>query len=224
MEKENAANCYFRLNYGSPFRTGQGTEIILRELQENAVEGTWLDLGCGSNSFFWRSAMPNNLKLTGVDYDADTLELAKDLQRSGYRQGAFEYAHNHFSSLSWKEYYDISSQFLRMDLLNGNLDELPMADMVTEFGLLGLCKNKTHFGQRLMSFLHHVNVNGLLIGANWIFSDKKSREYGFTNNYISEELIDSVSENESCKLIEFKQIRILNDPNYDEVDLFIIKK
>ena len=66
--------------------------------------------------------------------------------------------------------------------------------------------------------------NGVFLVANWVFSKKYSIEKGYTNNYLDEDLIEKISEKTRSSILYLAKIKIYNDPNYDFVLIYCMKK
>lgn len=49
---------YYIKYYGSEFKPNQGLEVIIQVIRMYSKNGSWLDLGGGSNSPFWRMFFP----------------------------------------------------------------------------------------------------------------------------------------------------------------------
>lgn len=222
--KNNTEWLYFIENYAAKFRKKQGTEQILAAISKYSREGSWLDLGCGSNSFFWRIAMPEKIALTGIDISEDALKISEWVYKKKYLNGAYQFAYDHYSKISQTKIYDISYTFFNYDLLNKKIFSNKKFNMITQFGLLGLVKSKSKYLLLLSDYLDSLKDNGVFIGCNWIFTRKKANEYGFSNEYITSDFINNFSKNKNISVISNKRIPILDDPNYSSLQLYVLEK
>ncbi|SEF37122.1 hypothetical protein SAMN05421837_112235 [Amycolatopsis pretoriensis] len=155
--------------YARQFVYGMGTEEILTMLRSVPAIDTWLDLGCGSESLLWACALRAG-RLTAVDVDPDRLDLLRLNATSTEPRGAYETALQlgGRTPAEWNSLCALVSDVRVADCLDGAAGNLPRSELVTQFGLLGLCRDEQHFGERVTWMTDLVVPGGLVAGANWM--------------------------------------------------------
>ncbi len=222
IEEYNKQLAYFKKYYGSPFRKKQGTEEILEIINKYAKEGTLIDFGSGSNIYFWLIAFKNINKVLCVDISKEAFLINEQIKRKILYPKSCEYALNKYNK-NFDDILKIDIDYLIYDILNFSVGITRRYNNVTQFGLLGLCKNEKEYTINLKKLYSLVNDNGILIGANWRFSKLYSKQIGFDNEYLSEELIYHFAENNNCSVLFNKMIPVKNDKNYISVLLYVLK-
>lgn len=138
------ANTYWEQHYGEEFRFGQGTEHILAMLRRLPPAASWADLGSGSESLLWATALHVG-RLTAVDTDPRRLAILTDFAAAARPRPA------HRTALALSRRTEPGAFTARCrwltaavtaDCLTGRPLSHPALgqgfDLVTQFGLLGL--------------------------------------------------------------------------------------
>ena len=213
---------YFNDYYGSPFRKGQGTEEILEIINKYACNGTLIDFGSGSNIYFWLLAFKNIEKVLCVDIFKEAFFLNEQIRKKELYPNSCEYAIKKFDK-NFDDILKIDVDYLICDVLHSSINNTIKYDNVSQFGLLGLCKNEKEYISNLKKIYNLLKKDGILLGANWCFSKSYSKMMGFNNNYLSEKMIQDFSKKQNCKTLVVKKVPIANDLNYDSVLIYAIK-
>lgn len=223
MEEYSKQLEYFNNYYGSPFRKEQGTEEILDVINKYSKDGTLIDFGSGSNIYFWLTAFKNIQNVMCVDISKEAFYINEQIRKKELYPQSCEYALNKYN----KDFDDVlktNVNYLIYDILKFSVGMTLKFDNVTQFGLLGLCKNEKEYTSNLKKLYSLVNKDGVLIGANWCFSGSYSDKMSFNNKYLSEQLINSFAKVNNCTVLFNKLIPIKNDRNYKSVLVYVLKK
>lgn len=173
---------YWRRYYTEQFHFGLGTEDILAALMQIPPVDTWADLGSGSESLLWAIALRAR-RLVAVDTDPHRLAILRQFAAAGRPRGVHTTALR-LCGRTQPEEFTLRCQslttVLEADCLHGSLPtepHLPAAsfELVTQFGLLGLCRDREHF---LTAFTHQrplLAPGGWVAGANWIARHPQGR-------------------------------------------------
>lgn len=211
---------YFCEYYGTDFKKGLGTEIILDCFNKYFVKSKWLDLGGGSSSFLWWLAQKYNNAIDIVDISQESFILTKLLKSTNYDGGCYKYVKEHFYN---KNLRNCKINFIKQDLIN-NFSLKKSYKNISQIGLLGLCKDKEQFCGVLTKICSKLKTNGVLISANWIFNETYSIKKNIDNNYINKDLIKQFTI-KNCLLLKYcKFIEFSNDNNYKGVLIYVIQK
>lgn len=213
---------YFNDYYGSPFRDGQGTEEILELINKCACDGTLIDFGSGSNIYFWLLAFKNIEKVLCVDISKEAFFLNEQIRRKELYPNSCEYVIKKYDK-NFDDTLKIRVDYLICDVLHSSINNTIKYNNVSQFGLLGLCRNEKEYISNLKKLYNLLEKDGTLLGANWCFSESYSKMMGFNNNYLSEKMIRDFSKKQKCKILVVKKVPIANDPNYDSVLIYAIK-
>lgn len=133
-----------------------------------------------------------------------------------------EYAIKRYS----KKFDDIIKtkvNYLVCDVFHSFISSTIKYNNVSQFGLLGLCKNEEEYISNLEKLYNLLERGGILLGANWCFSASYSKKIGFNNSYLSEKMIQDFGKKQNCKILTVKKVPIHNDSNYDYVLIYAIK-
>lgn len=172
------AGPYWNTYYGDTFRFGQATEHILDLLGQVPPVRTWTDLGAGSESLLWATALDAR-HLTAVDIDHARLATLTEFARAGRPRGIHQVA----LALCGRdpEHFTDRCRSLTSTLVADCLspDQIPPTvlgtDLLTQFGLLGLCRDTRHFTDAFVRLHAHLPENGWAAGANWVAADPTGR-------------------------------------------------
>lgn len=216
---------YFFEYYGNDFKENQGTEVILDVLATYSIAGNWLDLGGGSNSYFWSAAMNKLSNITVIDKDIEAKIVTESIKKQQYHKGCFKYVMDRYKKTP-NDIYNIPLQFIVGDLFNNpiNMFTDTSYNTITQFGLWGLLKNKDKYISKLEEAYNKLSHGGVLIGANWIFEDPLIVKRGYDNKYLDIKMIEELSKERKYKLCFAKEIQIKDDPNYSKVIIYAIKE
>lgn len=213
---------YFNNYYGSSFRKGQGTEEILDVINKYSKDGTLIDFGSGSNIYFWLCAFKKIEKTLCVDISKEAFYINEQIRKKELYPQSCEYALHKYNK-NFSDVLKTNINYLIYDILNFSVDITVKYDNVTQFGLLGLCKNEKEYTSNLEKIYGLVDNSGILIGANWCFKTSYSDKMGFSNNYLSEQLIYSFAKKNNCTVLFNKMISIKKDENYKSVLVYVLK-
>lgn len=217
---------YYKKYYGSEFKKNQGTEYLLDVINSNVQEGTLIDFGSGSNIYFWLLAMNKIKNVTCVDISKEAFYINKEIKDGYLYPKSYDYPINKYNK-TVNDVFEIPINYIIFDVLHNNISEHLeniTYDNVTQFGLLGLCKDKEEYIKNFKKLWQCLKKNGTFIGANWLFSKKYSLEKGYSNEYLSIFLIKELANTLNAKINYLDLIKIENDENYDYVLIYSLTK
>jgi hypothetical protein len=176
------AQQYWQRYYAEQFRAGLGTEDILAALMQIPPVDTWADLGCGSESMLWAIALRAR-QLVAIDIDEQRLQILRQFTAAGRPRGV------HTTALRLCGRTDPDdfplrcrsvAALIRADCLAGPLPAGPHLapgsfELVTQFGLLGLCRNAEHFTTCFSAIHRLLTPGGWTAGANWVTRHPQGR-------------------------------------------------
>jgi hypothetical protein len=189
------ATAYWKSYYAEEFIFGLGTEKIVELLREVPPVDTWIDVGSGSESLLWGCALDER-QLMAVDADPDRLALLRtyaattDEPRGSYRT-VLELCDRPTSA--WQEICSRLRSTHVADCLTGDVPVPDRAELVTQFGLLGLCPDETSFRRCLTALATLVSPGGWFVGANWMAAEHAGRVV-LTEDLYRNALLDSGAE------------------------------
>jgi SAM-dependent methyltransferase len=168
------ANEYWQRHYTDQFHFGLGTEDILATLMQVPPVDTWADLGCGSESMLWAIALRAR-RLVAVDADPMRLQILQRFAAAGQPRGI------HTTALRLCGRTDLNAfetrcqsltALVHADCLAGPLPADPHLtpgafQLITQFGLLGLCRDVDHFTASFAHLHRLLAPGGWTAGANW---------------------------------------------------------
>lgn len=175
-----AALDYWQRHYADDFHFGRGTEQILTMLTALPAVHRWYDLGSGSESLLWAAAV-NAAHLAAVDADPRRLHILHRFAAARTPRGVHRTA-LHLCGRTDEQAFTSRCQALgaliHADCLTGGPPAGLLegsADLVTQFGLLGLCPDEPHF-IACFTGLHRLTAEqGWIAGANWVAADNTGR-------------------------------------------------
>ncbi|MGH3719156.1 MAG: class I SAM-dependent methyltransferase [Pseudonocardiaceae bacterium] len=173
---------YWDRYYAQQFRFGLGTEDILATLTRIPPVGTWADLGSGSESMLWAIGLRAH-RLVAVDADPQRLAMLRAFTSAAQPRGAYRTA---LALCGRTDPHDFAvrcrslTQTVTADCLTGHPPSnpsLPTAgfELVTQFGLLGLCRDAEHFTDCFTATHQLVEPDGWAAGANWVARNPHQR-------------------------------------------------
>jgi SAM-dependent methyltransferase len=173
---------YWRRYYAERFQFGLGTEEILAALMQVPPVDTWVDLGCGSESMLWAIALRAR-RLVAVDADPARLDILRQFTAAGRPRGV----HTTALRLCGRTHPDDFTTRCRSltaaiqgDCLTGPWPADPRlapgsVELVTQFGLLGLCRDTEQFAAAFARIHRLLAPEGWAAGANWVARDPSGR-------------------------------------------------
>ncbi|MFE1102391.1 hypothetical protein ACFW4K_17885 [Nocardiopsis alba] len=211
---------YWNTYYSDTFHFGQGTEHILDLLSQIPPVRSWTDLGAGSESLLWATALDTD-RLIAVDADPDRLTTLTEFARAGRPRGVHQVA----LALRGQdlEHFTDRCRSLAATLVTDCLQPGPLqpqvfgADLLTQFGLLGLCRDARHFID-VFSHLHtHLPENGWAAGANWAAADLAGRVH------LTHEIYRNAAHRAGLRLLHLDRIPS-TDPQFPLVWTYLARR
>lgn len=218
------AQNYAETYYGDEFRYGQGTEDLLALLDALPPARSWVDLGAGSESLLW--AIPLRAQqLVAVDRDPQRLALLHAAAQTAAPRGVHRTAMQLTgrSLGDWMARCRSLRETVPADLL---VDELPRhpalahgaADLVTQFGLLGLVPDGEAFVARFAALHRHLLApGGIAAGANWVSSNPTTAAGRVR---LSAGLYQQAAARAGIRLHTLRLVPITGDPDFSHVWLY----
>ena len=222
-EKVEKHRQYFQNNYARPYIPQQGTEIILDMVHTFSHSGPCLDLGGGVNSYFWSIPSPGYSKITNVDIDVEAFIVCNEIKGMMFDGGCFQFALNRYNR-SAADVYQQPMEFICANVLDSSLNISSSFETVTQFGLLGLLRTSEMYIKKFNDFFYMVKKGGVFLGANWLYSNQMSEKRGYSNTYLTLELIEQIAEVNHGILLANQLIPIIGDQDYKGVLAYAIKK
>jgi len=214
---------YFNSYYGSTFKKNQGTEELLNMINKYSVDGDLIDFGSGSNIYFWLLAFNQIYKVHCIDISKEAFYVNEQIKNEKLIGKSFNYPINKFHK-KLSNVFKTDINYHLKDMLNGETIFNKKANNVSQFGLLGLCKNKETYFKNFKRLFASLKENGIFLGANWIFSDSYAKTKKFKNDYLNEKMINELCKSINSECLYVKKIKIEDDSNYDYVLIYTIKK
>lgn len=214
---------YFNDYYGSEFRKNQGTEELLEMINKYSIDGDLIDFGSGSNIYFWLLAFQNVYKVHCIDISKEAFYLNEQIRTKKLIGKSFKYPMNKYHK-KLNDVIKIDVNYYLKDMLNGDSLFNKKAENVSQFGLLGLCKNKEIYFKNFKRLFTSLKNEGIFLGANWIFSNSYAKKKKFKNDYLNEKMIKELAAFLNSECLFVKKVKIENDPNYNYVLIYVIKK
>jgi hypothetical protein len=215
------ASEYWEQYYGSAFVFGLGTEHILAALRRVPPTTTWADLGAGSESLLWSIALDTR-HLIAIDFDEKRLRILRAYADSRQPRGAYHTA----LAICGRGQGDFAARCRRLsatlaaDCLTGQ--PLPLrpgsADLVTQFGLLGLTTGPGHFTRAWAVCHQPLAPGGWAAGANWTATRQQDRVS------IGRQLYQAVFARSGITPLLIEQIPVSGDPDFDSVWIYLGRK
>lgn len=166
---------YWRSYYADQFHFGQGTEDILAALMQIPPVDSWADLGCGSESMLWATALRAR-RLIAVDVDAQRLEILRQFAAAERPRGVHTTALQLCGRTDPGEFLARCRSLAALVWANCLAGQLPVdphlapgsVELVTQFGLLGLCRTAEQFTTSFATIHTLLAPGGWTAGANWV--------------------------------------------------------
>lgn len=212
---------YWQRYYAEQFRFGLGTEDILAALMQIPPVDSWADLGCGSESMLWAIAVRAR-RLVAVDADGQRLEILRQLTTAGHPRGVHTTA---LRLCGRTEPGDFLARcrslaaLIRVDCLAGELPAGPNLapgafELITQFGLLGLCRTAEHFTASFAAMHRLLAPGGWTAGANWVARHPRGRVE------LTEQQYRTAAARAGVQLLLLKRIEI-PDPDFPAVWIYV---
>lgn len=215
------AGQYWQQYYSGEFVFGLGTEQIITLLQRIPPVGTWLDLGSGSESLLWSIPLDTE-RLIALDRDPHRLARLRAYAATGQPRGAYRTV----LDLCGRDRGDFALHGTRLagclvaDCLTGT--SLPVrpgtADLVTQFGLLGLAAGPAQFARAWAVCHQSLSAGGWAAGANWTATNPAGRVR------LSEPLYASALARSGITPLHIERVPITGDPDFDSVWIYLGRK
>jgi SAM-dependent methyltransferase len=173
MSEPTAAQAYWANHYADAFRFGEGTEDLLAMLQALPPVRRWADFGSGAESLLWAIGL-DAAELTAVDADPDRLArltaFAAAARPRPVHTTAAELCGHADPDAAFTAKCRSLRQTIAADCLTGRPPAVPRGgfDLVTQFGLLGLCQGRAHFLDCTAALHALLKPGGWCAGANWV--------------------------------------------------------
>lgn len=211
---------YFNCNYGADFRPNQGLDELTDMISLYSKNGTWVDLGGGTSTFIWLPAFKEITKVHSVDKYAESY-LVQERNRIMRPSGCYQHILDRYQK-SNDDMQRIQITFSQIDLFKDfTVDK--RYNNVSQFGLLGLCKNEIEYIYQLEKMTEFMCNDSVFLGANWIFSNLYEEKCGFSNSYLDVAFIEKYALNSRKVLLYAKKVSITNDPYYTDVVLYAFR-
>ena len=215
------ASEYWEQYYGSEFIFDLGTEHILAALGQVPSAGTWIDLGAGSESLLWSIALDTR-RLIAVDRDEKRLRILHAYADSRQPRGAYRTA----LALCDRNQGDFAARCERLaatlaaDCLTGQ--PLPLrpgfAELVTQFGLLGLTTSPGHFTTAWAVCHEPLVPGGWAAGANWTATRRPGRVR------LDRQLYQAAFARSGMTPLLIEHAPVSGDPDFDSVWIYLGRK
>lgn len=216
-----SADEYWRRYYADQFRFGLGTEDILAALMQIPPVDSWADLGCGSESMLWAIALRAR-RLVAVDVDLQRLEILRQFADSGRPRGMHTTALRLCGRTDPDDFGTRCRSLVavvRADCLTGPLPADPHLapgsyTLLTQFGLLGLCRDAERFTTNFTQLHRLLAPGGWTAGANWVARESHGRVE------LTERLYQDAATRAGVKLLLLKGITSA-DPDFPAVWIYV---
>ena len=213
---------YYINYYGNEFKAGQGLENIIDIIQMYTKSGTWLDLGGGSNTPFWKMFFPKLDKIVCMDINREAFLLSELIMNEFVESPCYKEGRKMLRKPKYND--NVKIEYECSDLLSQEIVFKEQFDNITQFGLLGLLVRAEDFLVKTREILNGLKNNGIYIGVNWIFSETYQKKMGFSNSYINKNLLLDCEVVGEIEQIYYREVQIHGDPNYDKCIIYVMKK
>jgi SAM-dependent methyltransferase len=212
---------YWHRYYAEQFRFGLGTEDILAALTQVPPVDTWADLGCGSESMLWAIALRAQ-QLVAVDIDPRRLDILRQFAAAGQPRGIHTTALDLCDRGGVGDFQQRCRSLTALvcgDCLAGPLPSDPdltpgSFDLITQFGLLGLCRDVEQFTASFATLHDLLAAGGWTAGANWVARPSRGRVE------LTEQLYQTAATRAGVRLSLLKRIEIA-DPDFPVVWTYV---
>ena len=195
---------YAEKNFNGPLEPGMGTEDILSALSECDAVSDWLELGAGTSTLFWATALPHCQSITAVDASPEALTVLKRIVRGKqvprcYLDALSIYDRNpdhlmRMRALPWRYLvFDFSEEWPQW--APGT-----QYGLITAFGCFGLDSGAPHFRQSFALSAQKLAAGGSIVGANWLRSRQSIEAEGYDTSFLTPEFIGSVFDENTIRL------------------------
>lgn len=212
--------------YNDRFRKGQGTETILEMIRKFAPGGKWLDVGAGPATLFWSLLMPHVSRLDCSEIDGEGLVVLDEFFESKDIPVCYQDVIEQYEIEAFKlqEMRGAPREYYLFDALK-TWPELPNQpyDIISVFGVFGLCSSPERYISSFQFPRSALVKNGILMGANWVRSQKLVDEIGGDNRYLSVDLVRNAADRFGYQVLHLSEEIIGSDPNYDRVIVWCLK-
>ena len=218
---------YFHEYYHDRFRSGQGTEVILDVLKRHKKSGRWMDVGSGPSTLFWSLMLEDICELHCTEICVEGLKVLEDFLVSDEVPSCYEDVMEVYgiSSKKLKIVRGISRRYFLFDALRPwpNSLERESYDLITVFGVFGLSKTAEEYQKNFSFMKPFLKRAGVVIGANWVRSQRFIQQGNMDNRYLSLKLVEKAASDYGYTVLHLSEEVILGDPNYDRVVIWALK-
>jgi hypothetical protein len=223
-QSASGAEDYWRQHYAGQFHFGRGTEDILAALMQVPPVTSWIDLGSGSESLLWAIGLRAH-RLVAVDLDLERLAILQQFaaaeQPRAVHVTALELCGRAEPDAFASRCRSLAA-VVRAGCLTSPLPDHPELtagrhDLVTQFGLLGLCGSSEHFVTTFQELHQLCSPGSWVAGANWVAHDQRGRVE------LTENLYHAAAEAADVNLLLLKHIPS-TDPNFPSVWTYVGQK
>lgn len=202
------AHDYWDTYYADEFVFGLGTEHVIELLNEIPPVDSWIDVGAGSESLFWACALSAE-RLVAVDTEPARLALLWRSSHASAPRGSYRTVLR-LSRRTAAEWATVRSSLVGTvvaDCLTATPPVAQRADLVTQFGLLGLTETRAQFQRSFAALAQLAHPGGWIAGANWMATGRPDRLL------LDEELYRASLQR--CRVTDVRLRRIASaDPEY----------
>ncbi|MGH3920366.1 MAG: class I SAM-dependent methyltransferase [Pseudonocardiaceae bacterium] len=216
---------YWDRYYAQQFRFGLGTEEVLAALMRVPPLATWADLGSGSESMLWAIGLRAQ-QLVAVDVDPQRLAMLRTFTTAARPRGAYRTA---LALCGRTDPHDFQvrcrslTATVAVDCLTGHPPSNPNLpgggfELVTQFGLLGLCRDAEHFTDCFTAAHELVAPGGWAAGANWV---ARNPHQGVE---LTDQLYQVAAAHAGIDLLLVHRVPITADPDFTAVWTYVGRK
>lgn len=215
------ATGYWENYYGDAFRFGQGTESILDVLSLVPPVAGWTDLGAGSESLLWAAGLDAH-RLTAVDIDPNRLTRLREFAHTARPRGVHAVAlalcgrtsPDAFATRCRSLAATVQADCLIPSQLPPHLLEV---DLLTQFGLLGLCQSPRQFTDAFTHLHRHLPSGAWAAGANWMSANTHGRVQ------LTHELYQRAAERAGLHLLHLDRVPS-SDPQFPCIWIYLARR
>ncbi|MBT8228124.1 MAG: class I SAM-dependent methyltransferase [Dactylosporangium sp.] len=217
------ADGYWRRYYHERFQFGQGTEDLVATLRTVPPVERWVDLGCGSESLLWAIAL-RATRLVAVDADPHRLVLLRQMAGThrlrGVYRTALELCEHPDPHTAWATRRASLHATIVADCLTGDPVADPRLpergfDLVTQIGLLGLCRTPEHFAACFTSLRRLLAPGGWAVGANWVPARSTGRVP------LTADLYQAAADRAGLRLHQLGEVPISGDADFTALWIYV---
>jgi hypothetical protein len=227
-ELENELENYNKY-YNSKYEKNRGLNRLTKLIKETNISFdkkrlSWADFGGGYNTIFWSFFIEKseNFDIYNFDNNGSSFIVQEKIKGDICAPKCYSYFLEKYN-LDWQKLRKVRINNTILDYFNDEI--IQKFDVITQFGLLGLCKNSEEYDKMILKIYNNLADGGTYLGANWIFKKERAEEIGFHNNYLNEEKIMISLSKIPPKIKDIKIFTIkIKDDLYEEIIFLSYKK